>query len=214
MLDLTPEGYLHQRIISVGRDPLAEEPPSLTTDRFRPYSYTQHMPTSDTTANFHESVSSFDHFSSESNDTAFSFNIHRPLDTEPDSNSLSVNVRMASVWYTHSPQFIAELRSCATEFKQYLADVARSIRSAATDVALGLVHARTEQLAQSLYGNTRFTAADVASPRRIRRRSTSVSEPNTPYSLAGDEEDDNASSFDGDVRVDIVLDSPVLVLPR
>lgn len=53
-----------------------------------------------------------------------------------------ITVRMASLWYTHSPQFLMELQSCATEFKQYLANLARSIRSAATDMALGLVHAR------------------------------------------------------------------------
>jgi hypothetical protein len=53
-----------------------------------------------------------------------------------------IKVRMASVWYTHSPQFVTELQSCATEFKQYLTNVARSIKSAATEMAMGLVHAR------------------------------------------------------------------------
>lgn len=53
-----------------------------------------------------------------------------------------ITVRMASLWYTHSPQFLGELQSCATEFKQYLANLARSIRSAATDMALGLVQSR------------------------------------------------------------------------
>jgi vacuolar protein sorting-associated protein 13D len=51
-------------------------------------------------------------------------------------------VRMASVWYTHSPQFLAELQSCVTEFRQYLTNLARSIKSAATEMAIGLVHAR------------------------------------------------------------------------
>lgn len=53
-----------------------------------------------------------------------------------------VTVRMASLWYTHSPHFVMELQSCASELKQYLANLARSIKSAATDMALGLVHAR------------------------------------------------------------------------
>lgn len=53
-----------------------------------------------------------------------------------------ITIRMASLWYTHSPQFLVELQSCATEFKQYLANLARSIRSAATDMALGLVQSR------------------------------------------------------------------------
>jgi hypothetical protein len=37
---------------------------------------------------------------------------------------------------------LRELRSCLTEFKRYLADLARSIRAAAADMALGLVHPR------------------------------------------------------------------------
>ena len=49
---------------------------------------------------------------------------------------------MASMWYTHSPNFVVELQSCASEFKQYLSNVARSIKSAATEMAMGLVHAR------------------------------------------------------------------------
>lgn len=53
-----------------------------------------------------------------------------------------VQVRVARVWYTHSGALLRELRSCLTEFKRYLADLARSIRAAAADMALGLVHPR------------------------------------------------------------------------
>lgn len=49
---------------------------------------------------------------------------------------------MASVLYTHSPCLVNELGSCASEFKQYLSNLASSIKSAATEMALGLVHAR------------------------------------------------------------------------
>ena len=54
----------------------------------------------------------------------------------------NISVRFASVWYTHSPRLLCELQSCATEFKQYLSNLARSIGSAATEMAIGLVHAR------------------------------------------------------------------------
>lgn len=49
---------------------------------------------------------------------------------------------MASVWYTHCPQLIAELQCCVTEFQQYLTKLARSIKTAATEMAIGLVQAR------------------------------------------------------------------------
>ena len=51
-------------------------------------------------------------------------------------------VRLASVWYTHSPELLFELQSCADEFKQYLSNLARSIGSAATEMAIGLVRTR------------------------------------------------------------------------
>lgn len=54
-----------------------------------------------------------------------------------------MSVHVASVWYTHSGPLLRELQSCLTEFKQYLANLARSIRAAAADMAIGLVHPRS-----------------------------------------------------------------------
>lgn len=53
-----------------------------------------------------------------------------------------VSLHVASVRYTHSGALLRELRCCLTEFKQYLANLARSIRAAAADMAIGLVHPR------------------------------------------------------------------------
>ncbi|RZC42308.1 vacuolar protein sorting-associated protein 13D [Asbolus verrucosus] len=172
VLDLTPEGHMHQRIISVGRDPLMETMHPL---------YTMSMPQED-------------------DRTAFSFKVVRSLEVINDKDIADVTIRMASLWYTHSPQFVMELQSCASEFKQYLSNLARSIRTAATDMALGLVHARAEALAQSLYMNARLSTSiygsalsfsECSSPRR-RRRSSSM-EPS---------------------GLDVELDSPVLVVPQ
>ena len=55
---------------------------------------------------------------------------------------LTIELRIASVCYTHSPQFLFEIRSCATEFKEYMAKVAASIKQAATEMAIGLVSKR------------------------------------------------------------------------
>lgn len=189
---------MHQRIISVGRDPLHENFHSIYT-----MSSTQ-----------------------EDNRTAFSFKVIRSLQINSDKDKADVIVRMASLWYTHSPQFVMEVQSCASEFKQYLSNLARSIRTAATDMALGLVHARAEALAQSLYMNARLSSSiygsalsfsESSSPRR-RRRSSSMdpsgyssardSVPQTPYSP---DEDDN---FFIDLKLDVELDSPVLVVPQ
>jgi vacuolar protein sorting-associated protein 13D len=198
VLDLTPEGQMHQRIISVGRNPLLETMHPL---------YTMSTPHDD-------------------DRTAFSFKVVRSLEVTNDKDAADVTIRMASLWYTHSPQFVMELQSCASEFKQYLSNLARSIRTAATDMALGLVHARAEALAQSLYMNARLSTSiygsalsfsECSSPRK-RRRSSSMDPsgfssardtiPQTPYSPA---DEDNLII---DLRLDVELDSPVVVVPQ
>ncbi|XP_060529289.1 intermembrane lipid transfer protein Vps13D isoform X2 [Cylas formicarius] len=198
VLDLTPEGHMHQRIVNVGRDMLIDGPHPL---------YAMSV--------LHEN-----------DQKAFSFKVVRNLHKN-DIDTADVTIRMASLWYTHSTKFVYELQSCATEFKQYLSNLARSIRTAATDMALGLVHARAEALAQSLNMNKKLPGSiygsalsfsESASPGRRRRRSSSNEHsnfssarntmPQTPYSPE-DEED-----YTIDINLDIELDSPVLVLPR
>lgn len=64
-----------------------------------------------------------------------------------------VCVRVARVWYTHTPALVLELRECLAEFNQYLANLARSLRAAAAaaaDMALGLAHTRSRPLTHSL----------------------------------------------------------------
>ncbi|XP_063378533.1 intermembrane lipid transfer protein Vps13D [Cydia fagiglandana] len=107
----------------------------------------------------------------------------------------SVALHVASVWVTHSSALLRELRSCLTEFKQYLANLARSIRAAAHDMAVGLV-ARGD----TLYANPKIsTSMEGVSPRR---RTTSVG-----YSIDEPAEEIN-------LTVNIELESPVVVVPR
>lgn len=96
VLDLTPEGVNHQRILSVGKDPLTESPnmeqdlmSSLTQEM---YLFTQHK-----------------------TEKALSFSVSRNLNA-----CVNIKIRMASVWYTHCARFVQELSWCATEFKQYI----------------------------------------------------------------------------------------------
>ncbi|CAG9832775.1 unnamed protein product [Diabrotica balteata] len=147
--------------------------------------------------------------------TAFKF---RLVKTE-EKDALDVMIRMASVWYTHSPYFILELHSCASEFKQYLSNLAKTIRTAATDMALGLVHVRTEALAQSLNLSKNLPNSVYSSALSIsenftptRKRSTSTSAKDSMISTPTSPNDD--SDLILNVNLDIELDSPVIVLPR
>ena len=160
VLDQTLIGKTHQRIISVGQDPLADPP---------------HHP--------------LEHFSSITNrpTEAFRFSANRNFKQASDFDGVEtvadITIRIGSVWYTHAPHLISELRSCADEFKQYLSNLARQIGAAATDMAIGLVQAE-----------------DWSIPQRKRLPS---------FSMEGTENSGTLS-----LKLDVVLDSPVLVIPR
>ena len=162
ILDQTLIGKTHQRIISVGRDPLAEP----TTAQNHAAS---HLVTTTDQAE------------------AFRFLANRScrqnLEADSSETLVEISVRIGSVWYTHAPHLISELRSCADEFKQYLSNVARQIGAAATDMAMGLVNAE-----------------DWSVPQRKRLPS---------FSMDGNEPSQNLL-----LKLDLVLDSPVLVIPR
>lgn len=102
ILDLTPEGVAHQRILSVGKDPLTE-PPHIEQDLLS--SLTQEI--------YAMGHSKDDTILEERQ--ALSFQVSRNLNACVD-----IRIRMASVWYTHCARFMQELSWCATEFKHYL----------------------------------------------------------------------------------------------
>ncbi|XP_076684056.1 vacuolar protein sorting 13D isoform X4 [Andrena cerasifolii] len=159
VLDQTSTGKTHQRIVSVGRDPIADPP--------------QHP---------------LEHFTSGSEQSeALRFAANRSSKAsaqQPDGTEtlIDLTIRIGSVWYTHAPHLLSELRSCADEFKQYLSNLARQISAAATDMAIGLVNAE-----------------DWSIPPRRRLPSLSV---------------DLESSGSLSLKLDILLNSPVLVIPR
>ncbi|XP_052894433.1 intermembrane lipid transfer protein Vps13D [Anopheles moucheti] len=200
VLDLTPEGVNHQRILSVGKDPLTEAANNVPPARFEaadsagpdlmtslaqevygtgmgPKRTDQHTATDD---GMHEERQ------------ALSFCVSKDLHA-----CIDIRVKMASVWFIHCARFMQELSWCATEFKHYLKNLARSIREKATDMALGLVQSRSDLAGsrpESIY----------ASPRRVRRQRT--------VSLSRTQ--DVLLNSDYTLKVDITLDTPVLILPR
>ncbi|XP_054285267.1 intermembrane lipid transfer protein VPS13D-like [Macrosteles quadrilineatus] len=209
VLDLTQTGRTHQRILSLGQDPLTD---SLDP----PLDLMAHL-----SADLYSMAGTPTPSLSYQEKEAFSFTLQRDLHSQSDSAAISI--RFASVWYTHSPHLLLELQSCAKEFKQYLANLARSIGSAATEMAIGLVHARAESLAQSLSMSGRLygSSTDISSTPRKRRRSslsqsiemldsgqiTNTRGTATPFTP----EDDLLRT---QIKWDVILDTPVVVVPR
>lgn len=101
VLDLTPEGVAHQRILSVGKDPLTD-PPHVQRDLL-----------SSLTQELYTMGNSRGKYSEECQ--ALSFQITKNL-----TASVNIKIRMASVWYTHCARFMQEISWCVTEFKHYL----------------------------------------------------------------------------------------------
>ncbi|XP_073974267.1 vacuolar protein sorting 13D isoform X3 [Rhodnius prolixus] len=203
VLDLTPDGRTHQRILSLGIDPLTEAGPKevnlayISSDMYSMSGYPTVPPP----------VSS--------NQQAFSLQLKR-TSLNHDTDIAEISVRMASVWYIHSPHLLVELNSCAAEFKQYLSNLVASIKSAATEVAIGIVHARAEALAQSLSMGSRLygSSSDISqTPRKRRSLSQSIDHLDsnrgslTPRSPV-------ESEWNTIIKWDIVLASPVVVIPR
>ncbi|XP_065089816.1 intermembrane lipid transfer protein Vps13D isoform X2 [Ochlerotatus camptorhynchus] len=182
ILDLTPEGINHQRILSVGKDPLTDPPeirqgPDLMTSLAQEV---YGVPQKSTADGLREDRQ------------ALSFCVSRDINAVID-----VRVKMASVWFIHCARFMQELSWCASEFKHYLKNLAKSIRDKATDMALGLVQSRSELTSsrpESIYN----------SPRRARRQRT-VSLSKTQEVLLNSEYT---------LKIDITLETPVLILPR
>lgn len=102
ILDLTPEGIAHQRILSVGKDPLTD-PPHIEQDLL---------------SSLTQEIYAMGHVKEDAvmeDRQALSFRVSRNLNACVD-----IRIRMASVWYTHCARFMQELSWCATEFKHYL----------------------------------------------------------------------------------------------
>lgn len=185
ILDLTPEGVNHQRILSVGKDPLTDPPPVDTHD--------------DLLASLTNEVyrGSGNKMEPLKDKQALSFSITRDINM-----CIDIKVRMASVWYIHCARFLQELTWCATEFKQYLKTLARSIKEKAADMALGLVQLRADSTSTPLKTvNPEF----INSPRQKRLRTMSMNR------TAGELLNNNLKY---EIKVDVVLETPVLVVPR
>ncbi|XP_046545002.1 vacuolar protein sorting-associated protein 13D-like [Haliotis rubra] len=146
LTDVTPEGSLYQQVFSVGESQL-DQSEGLISPRTIPSAMYQ---TARDETVFTDAV-----HAKGSSKKAFSFNVKKTLlegardgtfgHSFPESDEIYADFTMASVYYTHSPQFLNELMDCMSKFKDYMSDFASSIGKAATEVAMGLVGGRVDR---------------------------------------------------------------------
>ncbi|XP_054931274.2 intermembrane lipid transfer protein VPS13D isoform X1 [Dermacentor andersoni] len=182
--DLISEKTLHRRIVSMGSDPhLGQDLHDLLGKRHHTELYRSLPPASD----------------SANAEKAFEFTIKRygAQSKQTESECLEVVARMASVCYTHSPLLLHELASCAVEFKHCVSMLAQSIKNAATEVALGIVNLPAQSMAFSFH---------VCPP-------DSVMPPTLQREISLNEPSDVQAALPLDVKLDILLQTPVIVLP-
>lgn len=110
---------------------------------------------------------------------ALSFSVRRLI----QDNILEVNSKMASVCYVHSVKLVDEFTSCLSDFQACISAVSDKIKSAATEVALGIITKGRTNL-ENLYSNKSL---------KINHSST--------------------NGFIDDLRLNIHLETPVIVFP-
>lgn len=99
IIDITPEGINHQRIFSVGKDPLTNVATEFCK-RDLLHTLTNEL---------------YNDNYADNQLNALSFQIYCQKDSMPN-----LKIRMASVWYVHCPRFIQEINMCISQFKHYL----------------------------------------------------------------------------------------------
>ncbi|WAR08719.1 VP13D-like protein [Mya arenaria] len=209
VFDITPEAKRHQRVFSVGQDMSQSHIPH----------HVFVAPTLYQTAN--ESV--LDDLRDNSS-KAFSFEFSKPLknkssrscspifnrtsDDLKGDNCISVNLRVASLCYTHSPKCLQELSLCVSAFKEYKASVAKSLKSVASEVAKGIIAKRSEMSHPGNFGSG--TSLDT-----IAKLRSNLSLDNTEMEYL-----ENATILEdtevqkNKIMIDASFDSPVIVIPK
>ena len=209
--DITPEPNKHQCIISVGQDVYIEKQQDII---------------SKLNSGLYQSYAERD---SESQIKAFSFSIQRPLaftsspipnmpSEEENRENLTVNLKLASVLYTHSPSFLKEISSCAEEFKQYMTHLAQGIKHAATEVAMGLVRKRIESFAV-LPGYAPVGSAPDSPLHRTNSLARSIDTLHLPYpppATASHTSPTHSPPSDlvFRLKLNVILETPIVVLPE
>jgi len=228
LLNLTSEGHKHQQVLHVGCvPPLISQQPHLSSSSLGCYYGNSAMLGNDRTS---------------SDAFTFKFTCGPPDESQFDqpsdgmksvsaaSNTVKLILRMASVTYLHIPHLLQELTLCVSDFHVYFMRITDSLRSAAADLAMGLVLNKHADIltAMSMYGSTwgldvghRGSKSDLSHHQKLDREWSA----NECEAVGGlqfiEEETERASDRDDataasslNFLLDAVLESPVIMLPR
>ena len=200
--DITPDANKHQNIISVGEDLFLDSQKDLVTQ-------------------LSSSVyQSYAERNTQSEIKALGFSVKRPLTfsnyQSDSSEKLEIDVKMASVVYTHSVNFLYDITSCAEEFKLYVTRLAKGIRHAATEMAMGLVSKRIESFAVLPGYNNIGKASDVDPRHKFSHSRDTLNFPIPPPATVFDTSPSHSSTSDLAFRLklNIILETPILVFPE
>ncbi|KAL4233287.1 Vacuolar protein sorting-associated protein 13D [Mactra antiquata] len=207
--DITPEHKRHRQLFSVGQDICPGSKSILSSkDMYK---------TADESMLNQETID---------DNKAFIFSFTKPLrmtsqcgftseldvnSKEDNSDCIKMNLRVASLCYTHSPTTVYELSLCVAEFKEYKVSVASSIKNVASEVAKGMVAKRNELSQMSMYGSSNSLEGFGGSKLKL----------NQTYDKTESEYFDNSKTFleEDDVKknrimLDACFESPVIVVPK
>ena len=143
----------------------------------------------------------------------FSFCLRRVPRTTPPTHptniatvyDVNVTVRVPSILYTHSVNFVREMEIFTLEFKQYFTSISSSVKTAALEVAKGLVSDES----QLVMGLNKLSSSLGGPLLSSRDAELSVDE-----TIEVEEDIDFSGLGDVDrVLIDVLVHSPVVVLP-
>ena len=246
VMNLLTGTKLHQKIFSVGKDPVTEDLNRSEKVPGKADIHAQLYPEL-INENLHDQslqALKFDILThGPSKDGADKYDCtHEEVNEVTSKQIIDVKLRMASVCYLHSASFLEELNSCATDFKGYMSNLANSIRSAATDLALGIVNRRTESIGHAnnmddVYGPAEVYGRNVTPSKQSKSRGIwrsgsfrgKIIHPSPGYE-SGDQAFSSTkvrapaptphhipvgSPID-DFRIclDVVMETPIIVVPR
>ena len=209
VFDITPEEKRHQRLFSVGQDFSHNNIPYHTF----------------TTRDMYKTCNESTMFDDSNFDTkAFTFEFRKPLkssnisrscspcldSSSMDSNadSIVVNLKVASLCYTHSPATLHQLSQCVSEFKEYKSSVAKSLKNVANEVAMGMVAKRSDVSQTGLFGSS--TSLDNFSKYRSNLSLDRTEMEYLDYNTFNDDPEKKSPK----IMLDVSFESPIIVVPK
>lgn len=123
-----------------------------------------------------------------------------------ENEHLEAKFKMAALTYIHCPKFLEELVDCVSEFRDYMTKVASSIKTAATEVAMGIVGVRGEN-----------TTLDASLAGYAIRRDQSIGDITSTILLEDVSMQQGNTSMEANkwsILINARMASPILVFPR